>query len=91
VLTLVEQLFMLQLGILHICVTSQPETETKVVLEPLAYVPPPYTTRPDKWRTWRIRSITNTDPTYRKQDDQEIVLDVFTERADDVSSQFSNF
>ena len=86
VLMLLERLVASRLGNLRICVTSRPETDIKVVLEPLACRSIPIHDEAGQMEDIEnyIRSTVNTDPKYRKwkQEDQRMVIDILTERAE---------
>jgi len=86
VLMLLEQLAMSRLRNLRICVTSRPETDIKVVLEPLACRSISIHDETGQMEDIEnyIRSAVKTDPKYRKwkQEDQRMVIDVLTERAE---------
>jgi len=80
-----EQLAEARLGNLRICVASQPETDIKTALEPLAFRS--ISIHDERGQTNDIenyiRSVVNTDPMNRmwKQEDKELVTNVLTERA----------
>ena len=86
VLMFLEQLVMSRLGNLRICVTSRPETDIKVVLEPLACRSISIHDETGQMEDIEnyIRSVVNMDPKYRKwkPEDQRMVIDVLTERAE---------
>ena len=86
VLMLLEQLVMARFKNLRICVTSRPETDIKVVLGPLACRSISIHDETGQMEDIEnyIRSVVNTDPKYRKwkQEDQRMVIDVLTERAE---------
>ena len=85
VLTLVEQLIESRLRNLRICVTSRPETDIKIVLEPLAFRSVSIHDENGQMEDIEnyIESVINTDPKNRrwKQEDKKLVIDVLTERA----------
>jgi hypothetical protein len=85
VLTLVEQLIESQLTNLRICVTSRPETDIKVVLDPLAFRSISIHDESGQMEDIEnyIRSVVNTDPKNRKwkQEDKQRVIDALIERA----------
>ena len=86
VLLLVEELINSQISNLHICVTSRPETDIKVVLDPLTS----HTVSLHDERGQMqdidsyIRSVVNMHPKNRrwKAEDKQLVIDVLTKRAD---------
>jgi NACHT domain len=86
VLELLVQLIESRLTSLYICVTSRPETDIKVVLQPLTFRS--VSIHEDRGQLEDIenyiRSVVNTDPRTRrwKEEDKEVVIDVLTERAD---------
>ncbi len=86
VLTLVEQLVQSRLTKLRICVTSRPETDIKVVLEPLTFHSISIHDERGQMEDIEnyIRSVVTTDPKNRrwKAEDKQLVIDVLTERAD---------
>ncbi len=86
VLTLVEQLVQSRLTNLRICVTSRPETDIKVVLEPLTFHSISIHDERGQMEDIEnyIRSVVTTDPKNRrwKAEDKQLVIDVLTERAD---------
>jgi len=85
VLTLVEQLIESRLTNLRICVTSRPEADIKIVLEPLAFRSVSIHDENGQMEDIEnyIGSVINTDPKNRrwKQEDKKLVIDVLTERA----------
>jgi hypothetical protein len=85
ILTLVEQLIESQLANLRICVTSRPETDIKVVLDPLAFRSISIHDESGQMEDIEnyIKSVVNTDPKNRKwkQEDKQRVIDALTERA----------
>jgi hypothetical protein len=85
VLTLVEQLIESRVTNLRICVTSRPETDIKIVLEPLAFRSVSIHDENGQMEDIEnyIRSVINADPKNRrwKQEDKKLVIDVLTERA----------
>ena len=86
VLKLVVHLIESQLTNLRICVTSRPEIDIKVVLEPLAFRS--ISIHDEKGQLVDIenyiRSVINTDPRNQRwrQEDKEYVIDVLTKHAD---------
>jgi hypothetical protein len=86
VLMLVEQLIKSQLPNLRICVTSRPEADIKVVLEPLT----PHSVSIHDARGQMedienyIKSVVNTDPKNRRwnEEDKQLVIEALTENAD---------
>jgi hypothetical protein len=86
VLTLLKHLIESRLANLRLCVTSRPETDIKVVLEPLASLSISIHNERGQMEDIEnyIRSVVNTDPKNRKwkQEDKQAVIDVLTERAD---------
>jgi len=86
VLNLVEQLIESRLTNLWLCVTSRPETDIKVVLEPLTFRSISIHNERGQMEDIEnyIKSVVNTDPKNRKwkQEDKQMVIDVLTERAD---------
>ena len=96
VLSLIEELIELQFPNLHICVTSRPESDIKVVLDPLISR---YISLHDQGGHKRdiedyIRSFINTHPTTRKWklEDKQLVIGVLTRKADGmygVNTKFS--
>jgi hypothetical protein len=85
VLTLVEQLIESRLANLRLCVTSRPEVDIKIVLEPLTFRSISIHDESGQMEDIKnyIRSIVNADPKNRrwKQEDKQLVIDVLTERA----------
>ena len=85
VLTLLEQLIESRLMNLRICVTSRPETDIKIVLEPLAFRSMSIHDENGQMEDIEnyIKSVINADPKNRrwKQEDKKQVIDVLTERA----------
>jgi hypothetical protein len=85
VLKFLEQLAKSRLSNLRLCVTSQPETDIKTVLEPLTFRS--ISIHDERGQTDDIenyvRSVVNTDPMNRmwKQEDKALVTNVLTERA----------
>ena len=86
VLTLVGQLIESQLTNLRLCVTSRPETDIKVVLEPLTFRSVSIHDERGQMEDIEnyIRFVVNTDPKNRrwKAEDKQLVIDVLTKRAD---------
>jgi len=86
VLTLLEELIESRLANLRICVTSRPETDIKVILQPVAFHSISIHDERGQMEDIEnyIRSVINTDPKNRrwKQVDKQLVIDVLMERAD---------
>ena len=86
VLTLLKHLIESRLANLRLCITSRPETDIKVVLEPLAFHSISIHNERGQMEDIEnyIRSVVNTDPKNRKwkQEDKQAVIDVLIERAD---------
>ena len=86
VLNLLEELAESRLTNLRICVTSRPETDIKLILEPLARHSISIHDETGQMEDIEnyIRSVVNTDPKYRrwKEEDRRMVIDVLTECAD---------
>jgi hypothetical protein len=86
VLILVEQLIGSRLTNLRLCVTSRPETDIKIALEPLSFRSISIHNEDGQMKDIEnyIRFVVNTDPNIRKwkQEDKQLVIDVLTERAD---------
>jgi hypothetical protein len=86
VLTLVEHLVESRLGNLRLCVTSRPETDIKIILEPLTFRSISMHDESGQMMDIEnyIRSVVNTDPKNRrwKHEDKQRVIEVLTERAD---------
>ncbi len=86
VLMLVNQLVESRLTNLQLCVTSRPEIDIKIVLEPLTFHSVSIHDERGQMEDIEnyIRSIVNTDPRNRrwKQEDKQLVIDVLTKRAD---------
>jgi hypothetical protein len=86
VLTLVKQLTESQLTNLRLCVTSRPETDIKVVLDPLTFRSVSIHDERGQMEDIEnyIRSVVNTDPKNQrwKDEDKQLVIDVLTKRAD---------
>jgi len=85
VLKLVVQLIESRLTNLRICVTSRPELDIKVVLEPLAFRSVSIHDERGQLEDIEtyIRSVINTDPRNQRwrQEDKEYVIDVLTKHA----------
>jgi len=85
-LVLVEKLINSQLPNLRICVTSRPEVDIKVVLEPLAFHSVSLHDERGQMEDIEnyIKSVVNTDPRNRrwKTEDKQLVIDVLTKNAD---------
>ena len=86
ILTLLEHLVESRLRNLRLCVTSRPETDIKITLEPLTFRSISIHDESGQKEDIEnyIRSIVNTDPKNRKwkQQDKELVIKILTERAD---------
>jgi hypothetical protein len=86
VLALVEQLTESQLTNLRLCVTSRPETDIKVVLDPLTFRSVSIHDERGQMEDIEnyIRSVVNTDPKNQrwKDEDKQLVIDVLTKHAD---------
>ena len=86
VLKFLEQLVESRLANLRLCVTSQPETDIKTVLDPLTFRS--ISIHDERGQTDDVQdyisSVVNTDPLSRmwRQEDKELVINVLTERAD---------
>ena len=85
VLRLVKQLVESQLANLRICVTSRPETDIKIVLDPLTFHSVSIHDERGQMEDIEnfIKSVVNTDIQNRrwKQEDKQLVIDILTERA----------
>jgi hypothetical protein len=86
VVMLVNQLVESRLTNLRLCVTSRPEIDIKIVLEPLTFHSVSIHDERGQMEDIEnyIRSVVNTDPRNRrwKQEDKQLVIDVLTKRAD---------
>jgi len=86
VLILLEDLIDLQLPNLRICVTSRPEVDIKLVLEPLAFRSVSLHDESGQMEDIEnyIKSVANTSRRMRrwKAEHKELVIDVLTDRAD---------
>jgi len=86
VLALVKQLTESQLTNLRLCVTSRPETDIKVVLDPLTFRSVSIHDERGQMEDIEnyIRSVVNTDPKNQrwKDEDKQLVIDGLTKRAD---------
>jgi hypothetical protein len=86
VLMLVTQLMESQLTNLRICVTSRPEADVKIILEPLSFRSVSIHDETGQMGDIEnyIRSVVNADPRNRrwKAEHKQLVIDVLTERAD---------
>jgi len=86
VLTLVTQLMESQLTNLRICITSRPETDIKIILEPLSFRSVSIHDERGQMEDIEnyIKSVVNTDPRNRrwKAEHKQLVIDILTERAD---------
>ena len=86
ILILLEDLIDLQLPNLHICVTSRPEADIKLVLEPLAFRSVSLHDESGQMEDIEkyINSVVNTSRKMRrwKAEHKQLVIDVLTDRAD---------
>jgi hypothetical protein len=86
VLTLVKQLVGSRLANLRLCVTSRPEIDIMIALEPLAFRSVSIHKERGQMEDIKnyIKFVVNTDPMMRrwKQEDKELVIDALTKRAD---------
>jgi len=86
VLTLVEQLIESRVANLRVCVTSRPEIDIKVILEPLTFRSISIHDESGQIQDieYYIRSVVDTDPKNRrwKQEDKQLVIDHLTRHAD---------
>jgi hypothetical protein len=86
VLGLVEQLIKSRLKNLRLCVTSRPEADIKIVLEPLTFRSISIHDERGQMEDieYYIREVVTLDPKNRKwkQEDKQLVIDVLTKRAD---------
>jgi hypothetical protein len=86
VLILFEDLVNLRLPNLRICVTSRPEFDIEVVLEPLTFRSVSLHDESEQRKDIEnyIRSVVNTDPRMRrwKAADKELVIDVLIKKSD---------
>ena len=86
VLALVKQLIESQLINLRLCVTSRPETDIKVVLDPLTFRSVSIHDERGQMEDIEnyIRFVVDTDPKNRrwKDEDKQLVIDSLTKRAD---------
>jgi vacuolar-type H+-ATPase subunit I/STV1 len=86
VLKLVVQLIESRLTNLRICVTSRPEIDIKVMLEPLAFRSVSIHDERGQLEDIEnyLKSVINTDPRNQRwrQEDKQLVIEVLTERAD---------
>jgi hypothetical protein len=85
-LTLVTQLMESKLTNLRICITSRPESDIKIILEPLSFRSVSIHDERGQMEDIEnyIRSVVNTDTRNRrwKAEQKQLVIDVLTERAD---------
>jgi hypothetical protein len=84
VLSLVKQLIESQLNNLRICVTSRPETDIKVILDPLAFRSISIHDESGQIEDIEnyIKSMVDTDPMNRRwKSERQFVIDVLTKRA----------
>jgi hypothetical protein len=85
VLSLVKQLIESGLNNLHICVTSRPETDIKVILDPLTFRSISIHDESGQMEDIEdyIKSIVNTDPMNRrwKAENKQMVINALTKRA----------
>src|SRR6267154_2044988 len=86
VLNVFEELIDLQLPNLRICVTSRPETDIKVLLEPLSFCSVSLHDEIGQMEDIEnyIKSAVNKDPRNRrwKAEDKQLVIDVIIKKAD---------
>jgi len=86
VLNVFEELIDLQLPNLRICVTSRPETDIKVLLEPLSFCSVSLHDEIGQMEDIEnyIKSAVNKDPRNRrwKTEDKQLVIDVIIKKAD---------
>jgi len=86
VLELMEELINVHLPNLRICVTSRPETDIKLLLEPLAYRSVSLHDESGQMEDIEnyIKSVVNKDPRNRrwKAEDKQLVIDVLIKNAD---------
>ena len=86
VLMLMEELIDSQLPNLRICVTSRPEVDIKLVLDPLTFRSVSLHDQSGQMEDIDnyIKSVIKTDPKNRrwKAEDKQLVIDVLTKRAD---------
>ena len=86
VLVLVEKLIDSQLPNLRICITSRPESDIKLAIEPLTFCSVSIHDESGQMRDIEsyIKSIVNSDRKMRRwrPDDKQLVIDVLTKRAD---------
>ena len=86
VLKFVEELIDLRLPNLRICVTSRPETDIKVLLEPLSFRSVSLHDESGQMADIEsyIKSVVTKDPRNRrwKTEDKQLVIDVLTKNAD---------
>jgi len=86
VLTLLENLVDSRLANLHICVTSRPEADIKVILEPLTFRSVSLHDEQGQKEDIEnyIKSVVNTNRNTRRWrlEDKQLVINVLTERAD---------
>jgi len=86
VLELMEELINVHLPNLRICVTSRPETDIKLLLEPLAYRSVSLHDESGQMEDIENynKSVVNKDPRNRrwKAEDKQLVIDVLIKNAD---------
>jgi hypothetical protein len=86
VLKLVEEIIDSQLPNLRICVTSRPEIDIKILLEPLAFRSISLHDESGQMEDIEnyIKSVVNKDPRNRrwKREDKQMVIDILTNNAD---------
>jgi hypothetical protein len=86
VLSFVEELVDLRLPNLRICVTSRPETDIKLILEPLSFRSVSLHEESGQMEDIEnyIKSVVTKDPRNRrwKVEDKQLVIDVLTKNAD---------
>ena len=86
VLVLVEKLVKLKLPNLHLCVTSRPEVDIRISIEPLTSnrISLHDETGQKEDIVEFVRSVVNSDKNMRRwrDDDKEMVIETLSERAD---------
>jgi len=86
ILTLLEQLVELRLTDLRLCVTSRPEIDIKIALEPLTFRSISVHDEKGQMHDMEIfiKSVVNTAALSRrwKRGDKQLVIDILTKRAD---------
>jgi hypothetical protein len=85
-LDLLEDLLDLRIPNLHICITSRPEIDIKIVLEPLAYSAVSLNDESGKKKDISdyVKTVVNSDRKMRKwrDGDKKLVVKVLSEKAD---------